>query len=288
MSLETTATAPAKINLALAVGPVREDGFHALATVYQALSLEDTVTVSPSSRGSLKLVGRGVDVSEVPEDASNLAWRAAGALGITAAIRIEKRIPVAGGLAGGSADAAAVLVACNSLAQRHRQVPLGVMLSMAGELGSDVPFALIGGTAFGEGRGQIVTSVPSGTFWWVVLPAVGGLSTPAVFQAYDALVPAPPEPAVAPALLEAVAAGDATRLAPLLINDLQQAALSLRPELADVIAAGEKAGALRGIVSGSGPTTVFLCADEASASAVAAELGGVVAHSVDHGARVVA
>lgn len=284
--MSVTVAAPAKINLALGVGPLREDGFHALATVYQALSLEDTVTLARDKRSSISVEGRGVDVTGVPRDATNLAWRAAALLGVgSLRIAIDKRIPVAGGLAGGSADAAAVLVGCNALARRP--LPQGVLLARAAELGSDVPFAVVGGTALGEGRGQVVTPVPSATFWWVVVPADGGLSTPEVYREYDRLVPEPATPAVGPDLLAALANGDAVALAPLLHNDLQQAALSLRPDLADVITRGEAAGALRGVVSGSGPTTVFLCADEASASAVARALDGVVAHSVEHGARVV-
>lgn len=285
------ARAPAKINLALSVGPTRPDGFHALATVYQALSLEDGVEVRASDDRVVRLVGDGVDIAGVPLDETNLAWRAAALLAQHAGlevgfdITITKRIPVAGGLAGGSADAAAALVACDHL--WGLGLPLQNLLELAARLGSDVPFAVLGGTGLGTGRGEEVAQLDASPLWWVVLPAAGGLSTPAVFAEFDKMVPDPPMPYVAPMLFDAVARGDATGLALLLDNDLQQVALALRPDLADAIRRGVGAGALRGLVSGSGPTTIFLCAGQAEAEQVARTLGGIVAHSVEYGARVV-
>ena len=214
------------------------------------------------------------------------------------AITIEKSIPVAGGMAGGSADAAAVLVAMNSLWELG--VPRRDLHALAARLGSDVPFALHGGTALGTGRGEeLATVLARNTFHWVLAFADGGLSTPAVFAEIDRLresddrsLPPPleePEP-----LLAALASGDPATLAPLLGNDLQPASLSLDPGLRRTLRAGVEAGALAGIVSGSGPTCAFLCTSSTSAVDVGAELAGAgvcrtvrVASGPVQGARVV-
>lgn len=265
--------AAAKINLHLGVGAVRADGFHALDTVYQAISLHDEVTVERAPDWSLKLTTADyVDGDVVPLDDDNLVSRAALLLGVrAAAVSIRKRIPTAGGMAGGSADAAAALVALDRLWDTH--TPPQRLAELAAELGSDVPFALVGGTAHGVGRGEIVTSVADpGSWWWVVVPATDGLSTPAVYRRFDELSPEAGGPTPSDAVLRALSSADPVLLAQALHNDLQPAACDLRPELADVIAAGQAAGALRGIVSGSGPTCVFLCADEASAEVVAEQL----------------
>src|SRR5690606_14447896 len=146
------------------------------------------------------------------------------------------------------------------------------LLELAATLGSDIPFSLVGGTARGLGRGEVVTPLTDhGTWSWVVVPATGGLSTPAVYRHFDELRPdAPAEPASAEPVLRALAAGDAYALAAALHNDLQAAAIDLRPDLGDLIELGESKGALRGLVSGSGPTVVFLCASAESAREVAA------------------
>ena len=177
-------------------------------------------------------------------------------------------------MAGGSADAAAALLAhdrLHGLAQ-----PDDVLLAQAARLGSDVPFSLVGGTARGVGRGELVTPVDDrGSWWWVAVPSATGLSTPAVYRHFDALRPdAPTEPASAEPLLAALATGEPLRLARALHNDLQEPAIDLRPELGDLIARGEAEGALRGIVSGSGPTVVFLCDSADGARATAAGLLG--------------
>ncbi len=292
--------APAKINLHLGVGHARPDGFHELTTVFHAVSLTDTVTLAPADE--MSLVVRGQGAAEVPTDASNLAWRAVSRAGEEfgrvprVRIEIDKDIPVAGGMAGGSADAAAALLAATRL---WRETPgPGRLDELAATLGSDVPFSLHGGTELGSGRGERLTTVLArGRLHWVVAVARGGLSTPAVYGELDRLRAegaggrrlGPPTE-----LLAALAAGDARRVAPLLGNDLQVAAVSLMPTLRRTLRAGVDAGALAGIVSGSGPTCVFLCADETAAVNTAAELAGAgvcravrVAHGPVPGASVV-
>ncbi len=273
-----TVRAAAKINLFLGVGPLRSDGYHDLTTVFQAVSLFDDVTVRHAESLSVRTSGEGA--ADVPDDpAQNLAARAAQRVepGSTIAIDIDKAIPVAGGMAGGSADAAASLLACTRL--------LGVdwsraeLMAAAADLGSDVPFCVHGGTALGTGRGEQLSAVLSrGTYHWVLAIAKVGLSTPAVFAELDRLRerdnPGSADGPDPDDLLRALAAGDVERTAELLHNDLQPAALSLQPGLRRTLSAGVDAGALSGIVSGSGPTCAFLCADEESAVGVAAELAG--------------
>lgn len=279
--MELTVRAPAKINLHLGVGAPREDGYHPLLTVYQAVGLYDDVTARTAPGWSL---GAGLPdwmpADAVPLSGENIVDRAADLLaahhGIarTGEVHIAKAIPVAGGMAGGSADAAAALVALDRLWE------VGTsdddLLALAAQLGSDVPFALLGGTALGTGRGELVEPVEDrGTWWWVVVPSEKGLSTPEVYRHFDRMFPdAPSEPVPADALLQAIAEGDAWGLADSLHNDLEAAAIDLRPELGDLIELGESAGALRGIVSGSGPTCVFLCGSADQARALAAELSG--------------
>jgi 4-diphosphocytidyl-2-C-methyl-D-erythritol kinase len=296
-----TVASPAKINLQLGVGPLRGDGFHTLATVYQAIGLYDEVTVSAASATTLTVSGDGVDEIDVPTGPSNLALRAAGLLAAHAGIpsgeagvqmHIRKRIPVAGGMAGGSTDAAAALVACDAL--WGLGTPPDDLLRLAAELGSDVPFCLVGGTATGSGRGEVVDSVADGgTYWWVVLVSDRGLSTPAVFAEFDRLTAARPvpEPSVPPELLAALAAGDVPRVGRLLSNDLTEPALALRPDLAEVLARGDRPPALAGLLSGSGPTCLVLAPDEGTARALADDLADValvfVARGAAPGAHVV-
>lgn len=294
-----TVRAPAKVNLHLAVGDVRDDGFHELVTVFQALSLSDDVVVAPAD--TLTVTVRGEGAASVPTDGRNLVWRAAELLAAEAgrdpdvSISLAKGIPVAGGMAGGSADAAATLVALCALWRLElSRDELGVL---AARLGSDVPFALHGGTAMGTGRGeQLLPVLARNTFHWVLALAPDGLSTPAVYAELDRLraVGDPPRVGDVQPLMHALTAGDPIALAPLLANDLQAAALSLRPALRRTLRAGTTAGALAGIVSGSGPTCAFLCADADAAVRVGAELAGAgvcrtvrVASGPTPGARVV-
>lgn len=272
-----TVRVPAKVNVQLAVGAARPDGFHDLANVFLAVSLYDEVTVTPADE--LTVTCAGPDADQVPLDRTNLVARAAETLaarsGLPAPavhIHIAKNIPVAGGMAGGSADGAGALVACDAL--WGLDTPAAELLDMCAELGSDVPFSLVGGAALGTGRGEILAPVEAGAFHWVFAVADGGLSTPAVFREFDRLAQGReiPAPEASPALLAALASGDPEALAATLVNDLQPAALSLRPGLAETLAAGTDAGALAALVSGSGPTTAFLVRDAASAAKVAAAL----------------
>lgn len=290
---------PGKVNLYLAVGDTRPDGYHELTTIFHAVSLFDEITVRTADVISLDVIGEGADV--LPVDERNLAWQAAELLaehvGRTpeVAITIEKAIPVAGGMAGGSADAAAVLVALNALWETG--VPRRDLHTLAARLGSDVPFALHGGTALGTGRGEeLATVLARNTFHWVLAFGRRGMSTPAVFTEIDRLRAAgqPPRLDDAEPVLAALAAGDPAQLAPLLGNELQAAAVSIDPDLRRTLRAGVEAGALAGIVSGSGPTCAFLCASASAAVQVGSELAGAgvcrtvrVASGPVHGARVV-
>jgi 4-diphosphocytidyl-2-C-methyl-D-erythritol kinase len=270
---------PAKINLHLGVGPLRPDGFHELNTVYHAISLFDELRASPGDTLTLTMEGEGA--GELALDESNLVIRAARALAAHARVpayarlHLRKSIPLAGGLAGGSADAAAALLACDTL--WGTGVPREELAEIGATLGSDIPFLLHGGTALGTGHGEAVSPIlarPT-TWHWVVAIADGGLSTPAVYRELDRLRGGPWAPTPLESADELMAALRQRRpeiLGAALGNDLQPAALALRPELADVLKAGYDAGAVAGIVSGSGPTCVFLAADGPHAERVAATL----------------
>lgn len=289
---------PAKINLHLAVGPPREDGYHDVVTVFHAVSLFDELTVAASEAPGIEVHGEGV--SEVPADETNLAWRAVQLLADHAdrdpvvRLVLRKGIPVAGGMAGGSADAAAALLGLAALwkLDLHRDE----LAVLAAQLGSDVTFSLYGGTAVGTGRGeQIVPVLSRHPQHWVIALHRGGLSTPHVFRELDRLrgVSHPSDRPVEP-VLEALAGGDPRQLALSLGNDLQAAAVSMAPELRRTLRAGVAAGALAGLVSGSGPTCAFLCEGADAAIDVATELAGVgvcrtvrVAHGPVPGARLV-
>ncbi|MFY9191058.1 MAG: 4-(cytidine 5'-diphospho)-2-C-methyl-D-erythritol kinase [Lawsonella sp.] len=283
-----TASAPGKVNLHLGVEGLRADGYHELTTVFCALSLRDKVTVSTSDHLHLTVSGENAEM--VPTDETNLAWQAAEMVAEhcnaypAVHIHIDKTIPVAGGMAGGSADAAAALVACNEYFQAD--LDRDTLLEMALALGSDVPFCITGGTALGTGRGeQLLPVLNRTTLHFVIAIAKEGLSTPAVFREYDRLQGKHPATGnTSPdGLLTALAGGDISAIAQHLDNDLQAAALSLYPELRYTLRAGMEAGALGGIVSGSGPTCAFLCADSDSVLSVSAELAGAgVCKTVRH------
>lgn len=279
--MSITVRAAAKINLHLGVGRAREDGFHPLDTVYQAIGIHDDLTMSAADGLSLTThVADHIDPAAVPGGPDNIVVHAARLLAehagreATGAFDVRKDIPVAGGMAGGSADAAAALVACDRL--WNLRTSDHDLIALAARLGSDIPFSLVGGTARGVGRGELVTPVDDpASWWWVAVPSTEGLSTPAVYRHFDALHPDAPEvPASAEPLLAALATGEPLRLARALHNDLQEPAIDLRPELGDLIARGEAEGALRGLVSGSGPTVVFLCDSADGARETAAGLAG--------------
>ncbi|MFI7588734.1 4-(cytidine 5'-diphospho)-2-C-methyl-D-erythritol kinase [Spongisporangium articulatum] len=282
-----TVRVPAKVNLELRVGPPREDGFHELATVFHAVALFDDLTVELAD--DVSIVVDGPEAELVPTDGTNLAVRAAHLLaeraGVTDGVRMHlvKGIPVAGGMAGGSADAAAALVACDHL--WNTGLDREELHALAAELGSDVPFALLGGTAIGTGRGEVLSpALARGEYHWVVAMAGRGLSTPEVYREIDRLrdagqAPEPPtDLSVSPQLMQALRAGDADGLGAALSNDLQAAAVSLDPALERTLSIGRKVGALGALVSGSGPTVVFLARDNGHALDIAVALtasGGV-------------
>jgi 4-diphosphocytidyl-2-C-methyl-D-erythritol kinase len=280
---EVVARAPAKVNVHLAVGPLRPDGFHELRTVYLAVSMFDTVTVRPGAGLSLTVSGEGSG-GAVPADRRNLVWRAAELLaahaGVPAhaSIDIAKTIPAAAGLAGGSADAAATLVALDAL--WGTRAGRGDLAVLAAQLGSDVPFSLLGGVALGTGRGEQLSPVLAGTRWhWVLGIAGEGLSTPAVYAELDRLraagrVPDGAELAAAEPVIAALRSGPPAALAGALANDLQAPALALRPELRRALRAATDAGALAALVSGSGPTVAALTGDESGAVGLTAALAG--------------
>lgn len=275
--MSVTVRVPAKVNVQLAVGGARPDGFHDLANVFLAVGLYDEVTVTEAAE--FRVTCSGPDAGQVPLDRTNLAARAALELarryGVEPAVHlhIAKDIPVAGGMAGGSADGAGALLACDALWGTN--VSRDELLDICAGLGSDVPFSLVGGAALGVGRGeQLRTLEVGGNFHWVFAMAERGLSTPAVFREFDRLNEHVriPEPVASRELLDALAKGDAAALAGAVSNDLQPAALSLFPALADTLAAGRAAGALTALVSGSGPTVAFLAPDAESAKTVAEAL----------------
>jgi len=293
-----TARVPAKVNLQLSVGPRRSDGYHDLVTVFHALALFDEVTVSPADTDSVLVTGEGA--GRVPLDSGNLAARAVAALveavgpGVQespgVAIEIRKRIPVAAGLAGGSADAAGALVACNELWDAGLSAQ--ELAEIAGQVGSDVGFALLGGTAIGLGRGdQVTPALATGTYHWVLAFAAEPLSTPAVYAACDRLREARAASSGAPGdasgspgvagppalntrLMAALRSGDPAAVGPALSNDLERPAVSLFPALRKTLAAGRELGALGAIVAGSGPTCVFLAGSAARAVDLAVSLSG--------------
>jgi 4-diphosphocytidyl-2-C-methyl-D-erythritol kinase len=305
-----TVRVPAKINLQLAVGPLRPDGYHGLVTVFHAVSLFDDVTVEPAETDTVIVCGEGAGL--VPEDADNLALRAvralraaladragagraggvsgagradgAGGAGGTVAdapgvggiaVTIAKRIPVAGGMAGGSADAAAALVACNEL--WRTALSQGELCEVAATVGSDVAFAVLGATAVGRGRGELLTPVQTPantTYHWVLALADGHLSTPRVFHALDRQRQDQQvaDPELSAELMQALNEGDPIKLGAALSNDLQEPALTLFPALRKTLDAGIEAGALGALVSGSGPTCFFLAGTAAEATSLAARL----------------
>jgi 4-diphosphocytidyl-2-C-methyl-D-erythritol kinase len=263
---EVTVRAPGKVNLALVAGPLRDDGYHELVNVFHAVSLVDDVTARPAD--DVTVTVEGVHADLVPCDGTNLAVRAArlvaerSGLDEGVHLHIRKQIPVAGGMAGGSADAAAALVACDALWQAG--LSRDDLLELAAELGSDVPFALVGGTAVGTGRGERLTpALARGEYEWVFALSGTGLSTPAVYGELDRLRHGRdvPDPQVPDGVMQALRSGDAEALGACLHNDLEPAACALAPKLERTLEVGREYGALGALVSGSGPTVAFLVRD---------------------------
>jgi len=298
------ARAPGKINVFLKVGKVMDDGYHDVAIAYQSVSLYEDVRAYPADDFSVEFGGT-IDTSGLATDGTNLAIKAARMLarktGFRGGVRleIEKHVPIAGGMGGGSADAAATLLACDAL--WGTDATKDELLTLAARLGADVPFALTGGTAIGTGRGdQLSPALAKGNFQWVLAIAEFGMSTPGVYSELDRhrerhaqdIFPAEHQPTVDANVLQALRAGDPRMLAESLYNDLQAPALHLAPGLGKVLELGEANGALSGIISGSGPTVAFLVADSDSALELqvalsASRLNVVRATGPVHGARLI-
>jgi len=297
-----TVRVPAKVNLQLSVGPRESDGYHQLVTVFQAISIFDEVTVKiGEQRTGINLTVAGDQIHGVPTDSTNLVVKAIELiadkfeLDIDVSVDVKKSIPVAGGMAGGSADAAAAIVAIDEL--YSIEMTREEMHSIAAQLGSDVPFLLSGGTAIGQGRGdQLTAALSRGTYHWVLALSSVGLSTPAVYSECDRLRQGLDisDPQISDALMQALLTADPSNVGKLLVNDLQPAACSLRPALRLILDVGQEYGALGAIVSGSGPTVAFLVSDEEHGLdlAVALSASGVVgsvtrAFGPVHGAKVI-
>ena len=299
MTKSVTVRVPGKVNVYLGVGPREFSGYHELATIFQAVGIYDEVTVSAAD--SLTISGLGQFADQIPTDETNLAWKAAELVARACGeepnihIQIDKSIPIAAGMAGGSADAAATLVACD--AYWNAGIPRDQLDAMAATLGSDVPFMLHGGCALGVGRGDVLSPVMiRGSFHWVFATFDEGLSTAQIYEKTDEMrgLDFEDEPEVPTELLSALARGDAPALGRLLHNDLQLAATTSRPQLGRVLEQGIDSGALGAIISGSGPTCAFLVRDESSAIdlVVALKASGLVddvlhTHGPVHGARVI-
>lgn len=271
--------ASGKINLSLRVGAVRPSGYHPLATVFQSVSLFDEIAVRWAEPGSFRVTVIGEQADLVPTDGRNLAVKAAELLAraygsgrLGAEIVIRKTIPVAGGMAGGSADAAGALLACSVLWDLDTSPD--ELRTFGAKLGADVPFQLMGGTALGTGRGdELVPVLSRGSYHWVLALSADELSTPEVFRRFDALNPdAPSELPMPTEVMNALVAGDAAALGAALENDLQPAAEAMRPSLLRILRAGTELGALGVIVSGAGPTCAFLAANEAAAVDLSVQL----------------
>lgn len=299
MTKSVTVRVPGKVNVYLGVGPREFSGYHELATIFQAVGIYDEVTVSAAD--SLTISGLGQFADQIPTNETNLAWKAAELVARACGeepnihIQIDKSIPIAAGMAGGSADAAATLVACD--AYWNVGIPRDQLDAMAVTLGSDVPFMLHGGCALGVGRGDVLSPVMiRGRFHWVFATFDEGLSTAQIYEKTDEMrgLDFEDEPEVPTELLSALARGDAPALGRLLHNDLQLAATTSRPQLGRVLEQGIDSGALGAIISGSGPTCAFLVRDESSAIdlVVALKATGLVddvlrTHGPVHGARVI-
>jgi 4-diphosphocytidyl-2-C-methyl-D-erythritol kinase len=288
MTIQVTASAPGKINIFFKVGALNSDGYHDVLSIYQALDIRETVTVSDSSRWKVSVSGALSEeqIAAVPTGEDNLVVRAAKSIGQLAALtripelgfEITKNVPVAGGMGGGSADAAAAMMAVDELWETH--VDGEALIKAAAELGADIPFALLGGTAIGIGRGDKLDPIDDvQKLHWVLVPMDAGLSTPRVYAKLDEMRAAKgqdptlvPTPQVPHELIDALVHGDAREVAKHLHNDLQDAAVSLMPELSVTMDAGLAAGALAAMVSGSGPTIAMLAESEEAAESIANRL----------------
>lgn len=288
MTIQVSASAPGKINIFFKVGALKSDGYHDVLSIYQALDIRETVKVADSSRWKVSVSGALSEeqIAAVPTGEENLVVRAAKSIGQLAKLtripelsfEITKNVPVAGGMGGGSADAAAAMLAVDEL--WDTQVAGEALMKAAAELGADIPFALLGGTAIGIGRGDKLDPIDDvQKLHWVLVPMDVGLSTPRVYAKLDEMRAAKgqdptlvPVPEVPYELIDALVHGDAREVAKHLHNDLQDAAVALMPELSITMHAGLAAGALAAMVSGSGPTIAMLAESEEAAESIANHL----------------
>ena len=299
--------APGKVNVSLEVGPLRPDGYHSVASVYLAVSLyEDVAATSTEVPGITVSLSRAstvdLDAADIPLDGNNLAYKAAAIMADVSErptgvhLEITKRVPVAGGMGGGSADAAATLLACDAL--WNSGLSREELAHLAAELGADVPFSLLGGTAVGLGVGdELSPALAKAQTHWVLVTADYGLPTPEVYRTLDRLrdaggIQAAEPTGVDPKILTALRGGDAEALGRVLVNDLQRASIELAPALRDTLGIGESHGAIAGIVSGSGPTVALLADDPVAAEGLAADLQhygltALAVHGPVPGARII-
>jgi len=299
--------APGKVNVSLEVGPLRADGYHSVASVYLAVSLyEEVAATSTETPGITVSLSRAstvdLDAADIPLDGNNLAYKAAAIMADVSErptgvhLEITKRVPVAGGMGGGSADAAATLLACDAL--WNSGLSREELAHLAAELGADVPFSLLGGTAVGLGLGdELSPALAKAQTHWVLVTAEYGLSTPEVYRTLDRMreaggIKAAEPTGVDPRILTALRGGDADALGRVLVNDLQRASIELAPALRDTLGLGESHGAIAGIVSGSGPTVALLADDSVAAEGLAADLRhygltALAVHGPVHGARII-
>jgi 4-diphosphocytidyl-2-C-methyl-D-erythritol kinase len=299
--------APGKVNVSLEVGPLRADGYHSVASVYLAVSLyEEVAATSTETPGITVSLSRAstvdLDAADIPLDGNNLACRAAAIMADVSErptgvhLEITKRVPVAGGMGGGSADAAATLLACDAL--WNSGLSREELAHLAAELGADVPFSLLGGTAVGLGLGdELSPALAKAQTHWVLVTAEYGLPTPEVYRTLDRMreaggIKAAEPTGVDPRILTALRGGDADALGRVLVNDLQRASIELAPALRDTLGLGESHGAIAGIVSGSGPTVALLADDSVAAEGLAADLRhygltALAVHGPVHGARII-
>lgn len=288
MTNRITASAPGKINIFFKVGALQENGYHDVLSVYQALDIRETVTVGAASNWQVSVSGdlSAEQIAAVPTGEENLVVRAAKVISSLAKLdspkpinfEITKNVPVAGGMGGGSADAAAALLAVDEL--WCTGVDGEALITAAAQLGADIPFSLLGGTAIGVGKGDELEPIDGvKKLHWVLVPMDAGLSTPRVYAKLDEIRASRGEdptqiesPSVSSALINALQYGDAHEVAKHLHNDLQEAAISLMPELSITMHAGLAAGALAAMVSGSGPTVAMLAESEDAAESLANHL----------------
>lgn len=260
--------ANAKINLTLDILGIRNDGFHEVSMVMQEVSLHDTIFMEKTSQG----ISLSIDGSDLPVDETNLCWRAAAlileeySLSGGVSIRLEKRIPIAAGLAGGSSDAAAVLKGMNQLFQLDLSEEQ--LCQLGARLGSDIPFCLMGGTMLSTGRGEVLERLEDFPEVYVVLakPPIG-VSTAWAYKTYDAGYHGPhPDNK---AMLAAIAGGSLEEAAGLLCNVLEGVTAKQHQIINDYKKAMLESGAMASMMSGSGPTVFGLAASEAEAQNIA-------------------